>query len=233
MSTVWLGDRLRSLAILGVTLLLGACGSIGRDFPAPGKDDMALGQMTPADARKRFGEPFRRTVLASSGGTANVQANDERPASLRPASVDGVTQVWTYTYAVSSGSRSMLLTFWNDRLVFHNFASSFSDQSTDFDEAKVGQIRRGATSYADVVALLGKPSGQGIFPVIVGRGHRLVIYQFSKSNAQTRLVRFKRLELAVDARDVVVDYYLTAIDQPQSANPVPQRIIIPIFIPSR
>jgi hypothetical protein len=193
---------------------------------------MALGQMTPEDALKRFGEPFRRTVLASSAGAANVQSGDERPASLRPAAVDGVTQVWNYTYTVSSGSRSMLLTFWNDRLVFHNFASSFSDQSTDFEEAKVARIRRNVTTYVEVAALLGQPSGQGVYPVITGSGHRLVVYQHSKLDSAKRTARFKRLELALDARDVVLDYYLTALDQPAS-NPVPQRIIIPIFIPGR
>jgi hypothetical protein len=233
MDIVALCDRFRPLAVLCLVLLTAACGSVGRDFPTPANDEMTLGQMTPTEAFKRFGEPFRKSVVASSGGNLNVQTTDERPASLRPAAVEGVTQVWTYIYTVSSGSRSMLLTFWNDRLVFYNFASNFSDQSTNFEEGKVSEIRRGSTTYADVVALLGKPSGQGVFPVVATRGHRLVVYQSGKSNSQTRTMAFKRLELAVDARDVVVDYYLYALEQPTQANPVPQRIVIPLILPIR
>lgn len=233
MNGVGLCGRLGSLAVLCLVLLTAACGSVGRDFPAPANDELTLGQMKPAEAFKRFGEPFRKSVVASSGGNLNVQATDERPASLRPAAVEGVTQVWTYTYSVSSGSRSMLLIFWNDRLVFYNVASNFTDQSTNFEEGKVSQTRRGSTTYADVVALLGKPSGQGVFPVVATRGHRLVVYQYGKASSETRTVAFKRLELALDARDVVVDYYLYALEQPTQANPVPQRIVIPLILPIR
>lgn len=216
-------------------LVLAACG-IGRDFQPPTEGELRLGQTTVAEATRRFGEPFRRTVVASSASDVNTAAaSDGRPAGLRPASVEGVTHVLSYVFVTSAANaRSMLLTFWNDRLVFHNFVSSFAEQSTNFDEAKVGQLRRNATTYAELRAMFGPPSGQGVYPVVASRGHRLVVYQYAQGNQQTRSVLYKRLEVLVDARDVVLDYYLRAIDEPvQMKDPAPQPVVIPVFVPVR
>lgn len=226
--------RLRASLVVIAALGLSACG-IGRDFPPPTDADLRLGQTTIVEAVQRFGEPFRRTVVANSAAGVNTAASDERPAGLRPAAVEGVTQALGYVYvADSANTRSMLLTFWNDRLIFHNFVSSFANQSTDFDEAKISQIRRGATTHSDLVALLGRPSGVGVYPVVAARGNRLVVYQFSQVNRQNHSVLYKRFEVLVDARDIVVDYYLRAVDQPATVrDPAPQPLVVPVFVPAR
>lgn len=225
---------LHCLLVIFAALGLSACG-IGRDFPPPADADLRLGQTTIAEAVQRFGEPFRRTVVANSATGVNTAPGDERPTGLRPAMVDGVTHALGYVYVADSASaRSMLLTFWNDRLIFHNFVSSFANQSTDFDEAKISQIRRGATTYGNLVALLGRPSGLGVYPVVATRGSRLVVYQFSQINRQNHSVMYKRFEVLVDSRDIVVDYYLRAVDQPATVrDPAPQPLVVPIFVPSR
>lgn len=228
---------LRFLVVAGAMLAVAACG-IGRDFTPPVEGELRLGQTTVAEASQRFGQPYRRTVVASSTSDVNAAtdaASDGRPAGLRPASVEGVTHVLGYVFVTSAASaRSMLMTFWNDRLVFYNFVSSFAEQSTNFDESKVAQIRRNAMTYGELVALFGPPSGQGIYPVVAARGHRLIVYQFAQGNTQTRTVQYKRLEVLVDARDIVLDYYLRAVDQAVgTGDPAPQPLVVPVFIPTR
>lgn len=205
---------LNGLFVAIVALSLSACVT-GGGFPPPTEADLRIGQTTIAEVVQRFGPPYSRTRVANSAAVVNAAPGDPRPTGMRPAAVDGVIERLTYAHSASSSSgRIMALTFWNDRLVFRNFISSIESESTNFDEGKIGQIRRGATTASDLVALLGRPSGHGVYPAVANPGNRLIVYQFVQINPQNRSVLFKRFDVLVDSRDIVVDYPLRAVDRP-------------------
>jgi hypothetical protein len=185
-------------------------------FLSPTDVDLRLGQMTVAEALQRFGEPNRRTSTADSATVVNTTPGDQRPVGMRPPRVEGLIQRLTYvSNANPTGTgRILFLAFWNDHLYFYNFVSSVENESTNFDEGKIAQIRRGATTYRDVVALLGRPSGQGVYPAVANPGNRLAVYQFLQINRQNRTIQSKRFDVLIDSRDIVVEYILRAIDQP-------------------
>lgn len=183
-------------------------------FLSPKDVDLRLGQMTVAEALQRFGEPRVRTSTADSATVVNVTPGDQRPAGMRPPRVAGLIQRLTYMHGTGATGRILFLAFWNDRLYFHNFVSSVENESTNFDEGKITQIRRGATTYGDLVALLGNPSGLGVYPAVANPGNRLAVYQFLQINRQNRTIQSKRFDVLIDSRDIVVEYILRAVDQP-------------------
>ena len=61
-------------------------------------------------------------------------------------------------------ARGVAFCFSGDILVGYEFASSFEEDHTDFDERKTAGIREGRTSLEEVVVLLGPPHGRQIFP---------------------------------------------------------------------
>ena len=60
----------------------------------------------------------------------------------------------------------MVFTTHNELLVAQEFVSSFQADATEYDESKVGAIVKGRTTRAEVLALLGRPNGEAIYPVI-------------------------------------------------------------------
>ena len=185
--------------LLSVTLLLVALGGCaGRDFTRPPADSLALGKTTEGDIRQRFGDPYRQGTALRNGETMKTL---------------------TYAYAAGAGSLAGGLTpsrgvgvyFWNDVLVGHEFTSSFDEDKTDFDVAKVPQIRKGETTEAAVTALLGPATGGYIYPMIADKTARALVYVYS----QTRGTAFglkhyqQLLVVTIAPTGVVSDVQLT------------------------
>jgi hypothetical protein len=169
-------------------LALGGCTSRGKDFVRPDPNSLLLGQTTIADVIGKQGPPTSRVVRHGLNPAPSRQQADERDPAFRPVSVAGTieTLMYSYSYSAAPGivvgpmstrSRHLVLTFWNDRVIYYGFDSSFSQDSTHFDENKALSFVIGQSSQSDVIRELGPPSGEAVYPFIAKQGTRLLIYQ--------------------------------------------------------
>jgi hypothetical protein len=144
---------------------------------------------------QRFGKPYRE---------ATVVKND---VTLKVLSYTYVSAGGTSVHDGAIAGRAMSLFFYNDVLVGHEFVSSWSEDSTDFDESKVGQITKGKTTRSEVVQLIGKPGGRYIHPMIKPTQGDAVVYLFAEAQGSTfnrKIVR-KTLVVTFDEKGVVSD----------------------------
>ncbi len=205
---------------IAAALLAAGCSSTGRNFDRPSARTLTLGQTTTAEAIAAFGEPTERTV--DPGGTPTETYFDRikpRPAPLRRARVAGDIENLRYSYthatmvALSDQAvariRLLELSFWKDRLVYYHFSSSFPEDSTDFDDAKVEKLVRGRTTRVDVLNQFGPPGGEAIYPQIAWQGMRLYVYQYAIVGPERGQLTLKRLELLFNGYERLQEIYLT------------------------
>jgi hypothetical protein len=186
-------------ALLGLTVfILGACA--GRDFVRPTPEKVQLGQTTYSQVVQQFGEPRSKGNLIRNGKniksiTYSYLARLDEP--LEPGVIP-----W----------RGMIYYFLDDVLVGHQFTSSFKSDNSNFDETKVGQIEKGKTSRAEVIQLLGKPSGLYIEPMVKSETGEAINYLYQTTIREpfsgTKIFR-KSLRVSFDAKDLVseVDFF--------------------------
>jgi hypothetical protein len=143
----------RLVGLIAFVLVLAACGA-GRDFVRPTVDSFVLGQTTYAQVVQRMGEP--RSSADSLHNGKNVRSIG-------------------YVYANRSGepleegvnsARGMTYFFYDDVLVGQQFISSFKSDNSNFDETQVERIKKGLTSRAEVIQLLGPPTASFIPPMV-------------------------------------------------------------------
>lgn len=172
----------RILAILA--LLLASAGCAGRDFTRPPIENLAVGQTTEADIRRRFGTPFREGTVLKHNETMKVL---------------------TYAYATTASSapggvvpaRAQEFYLWRDVLVGHHFTSSFPNDKTDFDGTRAPQIKKGETTEAAVVSLLGPPHGAYRYPLIADKDARASVYLFEQTKGTAFNLKVYRQILVV------------------------------------
>ncbi len=147
-----MGMALKSL--LAVLLISGLLGCAGKDFVRPGSEDFKLGQTTYSQVVQRMGEPRRAADILKNG--KNVKAV-------------------TYVYASTGGepleagvtaARGLTYYFYNDTLIGQEFISSFKSDNSNFDEKRVEDIKKGQTTRADAIKLLGEPTATFIPPMV-------------------------------------------------------------------
>lgn len=207
------------LTALAFVVPAGGCSSEGRDFARPPQGVLLLGTTTPSEIVAVFGEPAER--FEEPGDVATLDAFDAlkpRPDGLRRAAAKGNIERLRYSFTraamVSLGDRATArirlldLAFWNGKLVAYNFSSSFNEDSTDFDEAKVQALSRGRTSVGDVLNLFGTPGGQGIYPTVARSGTRQYTWQFASAGPRRGQTTLKRLELLFGPTDRLEQVYL-------------------------
>jgi hypothetical protein len=79
-------------------------------------------------------------------------------------------------YTTSLQVRTGTFYFINGMLIGYQYASSFSDDKTKFDESKVTAIKRGETNKEQVIALLGNPVGYFQSQIIKEKNHIGLVY---------------------------------------------------------
>lgn len=178
-------------------MLASAC-LVGADFSRSDPETFALGKTTEKEIRERFGEP-------SSQSTAQVR--------------DNVVTILRYTHVEPRTTvvhgRTMVYSFHQDKLVGFDYSSSFESDKTDFDESLPARIKRGQTTLSEVLALLGKPTGQFIYPspYVWAPDHRAFVYSYSRNDrpppGETLQTISKFLAITFDSRDVVAQTSLT------------------------
>jgi hypothetical protein len=190
-------------AFLGLGVLLSGCA--GTNFVRPEQGALIVGKSTQADVTARLGSPMQ---------TGELTKNDKQVKILKYAYAQGAGGDALYAGVVPA--RAMSFAFFNDTLVSDEFVSSFKADATDFDGNKVKQIVKGKTRRDEVIALLGKPSGEAIYPIIKSANDRALVYSYSHAKGSVFNMKFhnKVLLVSVDRGGVVSDVeYTTAGDQ--------------------
>jgi hypothetical protein len=184
------------LAFISIALLLNACA--GKNFVRMTDESLVLGKTTQGQIKAALGKPYRTGV---------VTKNEKQLTTA------------TYAYAASGGkaaakgvtpARSQGFYFLDSILVGHEFTSSWQEDSTDFDSAKVAEIKKGKTTRAEVVKLLGNPGGMYIYPLIPNKNEEASTYLYGQTSGTAFNLKFyqKLLVVSFDPKGIVsnVDY---------------------------
>jgi hypothetical protein len=177
----------RAVPLLSAFALLAGCA--GTNFVRPAPNAFSLGKATQAQVIEQLGEPLGRGTMAKN-----------------EANIDFIR----YAYAATGGepleegvipARAMVFFFTNGVLVGEDFASSFKSDHSNFDDTKVPSIVKGQSTRADVIRLLGPPTGRYIPPVVKATSGEAVGYSYGT----TRGSAFTGLKVAKKALIVSFD----------------------------
>lgn len=219
----------RAASIALIAAMLWGCAS-GRDFPQPANVGLSMGKTIKAEIVGKFGPP-----KSAKSETRTLKIADGAPATLNPTL--GRHDTLTYSFVNPSGQassgvspqRSATFHFWDDLLVAFSYTSSFSADSTAFSEAAVYQIKRGKSTEADVVRLLGPPSGRAIYPFTARPGDEVLEYFNFEWNTGRGQHTARRLTVFLGTDLVVQDYrYDTSTETIQRpSGMVPYFVTVP------
>ena len=187
--------------IFAAALIVGLLGCAGKDFVRPDPATLKNGETTYAQVTERFGKPFAEGSTTKNEKTLKSISYAYASLGGRPAK-EGVVP-----------ARAMGLYFYNDTLVGYEFLSSWAEDSSDFDESKMNQIVKGSTTRAEVVQLLGKPSGFAIYPMIKAATGETAVYVYMEVRGGPltgRKTFRKSLSVAFDDKGIVTDVDFTS-----------------------
>lgn len=160
-------------------------GCAGTNFVQPSTQALQLGKSSKADVVKLMGSPSQ---------TGEVVKNEKKLDTTSYAYARN-TGVGAYPDVIAA--RALTYTFLNGTLTSREYVSSFKDDPTDFDSDKVSQIIKGKSTREDVIALLGKPNGEAIYPVIPQNGDSAVIYSYQQTKGNVFNLKFYSKALTV------------------------------------
>jgi hypothetical protein len=191
--------------IFAIALLVGLAACAGREFTRPDMATLQNGMTTYAQVIERFGHPYAEGSLVRNGKTVRTVNYAHSSAAGKPAR-EGIV-----------ATRSMAFYFYDNMLVGHEFLSSWAEDSTDFDETERRKIIRGTTTEAEVIALLGKPSGYEIYPMIESTSGKAAVYAYSELESVVlgRKAYRKVLVVTFDGAGVVTALDYTSVGSKQ------------------
>ncbi len=183
---------LKYIAILGLIGALASC-TVGKDFQRPAPASLTLGEMTKSQAMVRYGEPWQSGSQISNGQSIEKVVYGYS-GSGEPL-VSGVTP-----------ARTLDLYFHNQVLVGYLFASTFKSDHTDFDQSRVGLVKKG-DNCSKVAELFGPSPGKAIYPMANENG--LTVHMYTYPQTKGKMLGFdfflKSLSVACDTNGNVVD----------------------------
>ena len=186
--------------LVALTLISGLLGCAGKDFVRPDASTLRNGQTTYAQATASFGKPFAEGSAIKNDKTVKTVSYAYASLGGKPIR-DGVVP-----------ARAMGLYFYEDKLVGYEFMSSWAEDHTDFDQTKTSQIAKGQTTQAEVVNLLGKPSGYVVYPMIKATAGQAAVYAYLEVSGGpfARKSYRKTLIVSFDDTGVVTDVDFSA-----------------------
>jgi hypothetical protein len=189
---------LQSVTALVTVAALAGCA--GTNFKRPDPTALTLGKSTQAEITQVMGSPVQ---------TGETLRNGEKFKVSRYAYAEGAG---TGKYPGVVPARAMVFMTHQDLLVADEFVSSFPDDATDFDDAKVSAIVKGKTTRQEVQALLGTPNGRGIYPFVKNKGDVASVYSYSHAKGNVFNMKFysKNLIVSFDASGIVSDVEYTS-----------------------
>lgn len=167
----------------------------GRDFKQPPPETLQLGQTTYKKIFSEYGTPYSEGIQLVNGKSIKL-------VSYAFSKSDGKAAAKDVTPA-----RAISFYFFDDRLVGHEFTSSFMTDLTDFDESKVEEIKIGETTRGGVTELFGRPDGYREHPLLKEPDHKGIVYLYTQSIQSGFAVKIylKILVVTFDGNDVVAD----------------------------
>ena len=164
----------QAAAVIAVAIVATACAA-GTGLIKRPDASFELGKTTEPEIRERYGSP--RPGLNRRG---------ERTFISHGRTIKVLHYVYSeFTPFVEKvPSRVLICYFSEGTLIGFDYSSSFSDDKTDFDESLVGGIRPDETTQADVVALLGQPTGRFIYPASVVKtpDQQAYVYSYGRTD---------------------------------------------------
>jgi len=227
---------LNYLSVIGLVLMtMGCVQKAGHEFVRPDPERLLLGKTTKQEVLASYGEPQSRKNFTTF---ETQQGADTRISDFDSANAPGSYSVLTYAYVESNpritggaiDSKRTNFSFFDDVLIGYSFVSSFANTSTDFSEAKIGQLQKGTMSKADVVALLGKPDGEMMFPGVKNIGDSTFFYGFHKLDTSGGQILNKSLVILFDQASHIKDVRFASNSEPW-APAVGSSGGVPVFIP--
>ena len=200
-----------SIAVF-ITVFLTACA--GTDFKKIEISPLAYGSDTPETIKQKLGKPY---------GEETVTKNEKQfiTMNLAYASTGG-----SAAYEGVIAARSQGFYFFQNKLVGHEYTSSWAIDSTDFDESKVSEIKDGSTTIQDVIELLGGPGGEYVYPLAKNANEHAKVYLYSqtKGSAFSGFKFYRKLLIVThDENGIVteVEYVSSAEKTGSIKTPVP------------
>jgi hypothetical protein len=183
---------------IALTLSLAACAGTNFKRPTPGALD--LGRSTSTQVTQLMGTPAQ---------TGELLRNGEKLRVVRYAYAEGAG---AGKYPGVTPARAIAFFFHNDVLVAEEFVSSFPVDATDFDESKIPSIVKGKTTMDELTALLGRPTGNAVYPFIKNKGERAVLYSYTHVKGAPFNMRMylKSLAVSFDSSGVVSEIEYTS-----------------------
>src|SRR5438132_8502167 len=139
----------RLTASLALALSIAGCAGA-----KPPEDDLVLGRTSREEILQRLGSPYREDTVTKNG------------KRLETMTYAFATTGGTPVRAGVSATRGQGFYFLDDKLAGYDFSSSWKEDQTDFDGAKVPQIKKGVTTRDEVLRLIGRPGGKYAYPLI-------------------------------------------------------------------
>ncbi len=173
--------------------LLAGCAST--DFVKPDAQKIVIGKSTWQD------------VLAASD-----QEHKPIEGTLRDNDSGKEIRVMSFMYSKGADFFGMTIQrhtqyyfFSNNVLIGQVYDSTFSADSTDFDEDKIPQIKEGVTTKAQVIALLGNPAGNAVYPMAKTPDDAELMYFYSHARLVgiATTTETKSLNISFDKNGIV------------------------------
>jgi len=188
----------RLTAGLALAVVLVAAGCAGKDLAKQTDNGLVLGQTTRQEILQRLGTPYREGTATKNGKQLKTLSYAFGTTTGKPVR-DGVIP-----------TRGQGFYFLDDKLAGYDFNSSWKEDQTDFNGAKVSEIKKGVSTRDDVVRLIGRPGGRYGYPLIADQTRQADVYLYAESRGSPVNVKFyqKHLVVTYDERGVVsnVDY---------------------------
>jgi hypothetical protein len=167
-------NYIRKISVLSAAICLFFCGCAGRDFQRLDYTKVGLGHTTRQDVLAMMGEPEKQGITTTNGVT--LQTNTYAFADTRARSAIHGT-----------AAKAMGLSYYEGRLVKYHYLSWFLDDRIPIDSRRVALIEKDKTSRAEVLRLLGPPSGEAVYPA-APKGKRTMSWQCFTDGANNVVV---------------------------------------------
>ena len=189
-------SRLTACLTLALAIVIAGCA--GSKVSNEADDSLVLGQTTRQDVLQRLGSPYREGTTTKNGKQLKTLTYAFGATTGTPAR-DGIVP-----------TRGQGFYFLNDKLAGYDFNSSWKEDQTDFNSAKVPEIKKGVSTRDDVLRLMGRPGGKYGYPLIPNQSEQADVYLYfeTRGSAASMKIFQKHLVVTYDQRGVVsnVDY---------------------------
>jgi hypothetical protein len=198
---------LKLFASVGVLAFLAGCATVsGQNFDPRKASGFVPGKSSKAEVLAAMGKPATEQTYTAKKDMADKELSN-------PAIISEIRYHYTDRQALAKpadmeAARNAFYTFDSGTLMSYWVLSTFADDSTDFDEQLVGKLVRGQTTEAQVIALLARPAGRGVYPAAKQPDGSSMIYEAFLLRRGTRQATYKTLRVYLDNKRVVTDYEL-------------------------